>query len=66
VRKDCQRQGIGRALLGRLANWFAAHDRRKICVGIDLESPYKSFYEKHGAAYINAHWLVWDDIGRVA
>jgi len=63
VLKDYQGQGIGTCLLARLAHWFVAHDRRTVCVGIHPDNPYKRFYEKHGARYINKHWLVWDDIG---
>jgi len=59
------RRGIGAELLRRLAAWFIAHQRRKICVGIDPASSYKRFYEKLGARYINQHWLVWDDIACV-
>jgi len=61
-----QRQQIGTELLKRLASWFAAHGRRTICVGVEPANPYWRFYEKHGARYINKHWLVWDDIGAVA
>lgn len=65
VLKDFQGRGAGAELLKRLAAWFVAHQRRKICVGIDPASPYKRFYEKHGAHYMNPHWLVWDDIACV-
>jgi GNAT superfamily N-acetyltransferase len=66
VRASHQRQQIGTELLKRLASWFAAHGRRTICVGVEPANPYWRFYEKHGARYINKHWLVWDDIGAVA
>jgi GNAT superfamily N-acetyltransferase len=65
VLKDFQGRGVGAELLRRLAAWFVAHQRRTICVGIDPASPYKRFYEKHGARTINQHWLVWDDIACV-
>jgi GNAT superfamily N-acetyltransferase len=65
VLKDFQGRGVGAELLKQLAAWFVAHKRRKICVGIDPASPYKRFYEKHGAHFINPHWLVWDDIACV-
>lgn len=64
VRKEFQRCGIGVSLLDQLARWFVAHERRAVCVGIDSANPYKKFYEKHGARYINRHWLIWDDIGQ--
>lgn len=60
-----QRQGIGTALLMRLAEWFTAQDRRCVCVGIEPGNPYRRFYQKHGARYLNPHWLQWDDIGAV-
>ena len=65
VRKSYHKRGIGTALLERLAGWFVAHNRRSVCVGIDPNNPYKRFYEKHGARYLNEHWLIWDDIGAV-
>lgn len=49
VLKDHQGQGLGTSLLMRLAAWFAFHDRRSVCVGIDPANPYKRFYEKYGA-----------------
>ena len=65
ILKDFQGRGVGAELLKRLAAWFITHQRRKICVGIDPASPYKRFYEKHGARRINPHWLVWEDIACV-
>ncbi|MGD0438045.1 MAG: GNAT family N-acetyltransferase [Bryobacteraceae bacterium] len=65
VLKEFQGRGIGTALLTRLAEWFVGNKRRCVCVGINPKNPYKRFYDKHGARAINAHWLVWDDIGSV-
>lgn len=65
VLKEYQGRGIGAALLKRLAEWFVGNKRLSVCVGIDPFNPYKKFYEKHGARYINQHWLAWDDIGSV-
>ena len=62
VLSEHQRQGIGTALLLDLARWFAGYGRRKVCVGIEPTNPFRRFYEKQGARYINKHWLVWDDI----
>ncbi len=65
VLSDYQSQGIGTALLARLAGWFIAHGRRSVCVGVDPANPYRRFYEKHAARYLNQHWLVWDDIAAI-
>jgi GNAT superfamily N-acetyltransferase len=65
VLKNYQGCGIGTALLERLAGWFVENKRRSVCVGVDPANPYKRFYEKHGARYINEHWLAWGDIGMV-
>jgi GNAT superfamily N-acetyltransferase len=65
VLKEHHGKGIGTSLLMHLAGWFGNHDRRAVCVGIDPANPYRRFYEKHGARYLNKHWLVWDDIGVV-
>jgi GNAT superfamily N-acetyltransferase len=61
-----QRRRIGGELLKRLAGWFAARGQRSICVGVEPTNPYRRFYEKHGARYLDEHWLVWDDISAVA
>ena len=66
ILKDFQRRGVGSALLAKLADWFVTNHRRTVCVGIEPANPYKQFYEKRGARYINPHWLVWDDIGALA
>jgi len=58
-------RGIGTELLRLLAEWFVSHGRQRICVGVDPNNPFQRFYVKHGAAYINEHWLVWEDIGGV-
>lgn len=65
VLKEHHGKGIGTSLLMYLSGWFANHDRRAVCVGIDPANPYRRFYEKHGARDLNKHWLVWDDIGTV-
>jgi GNAT superfamily N-acetyltransferase len=58
---DYQRQGIGTALLRRVAEWLALQRARRLCVGIERANPYQVFYAKHGAAYLNEHWMFWDD-----
>ena len=62
VLKEHHRSGIGTLLLLHLADWFVTRHRRAICVGVDPANPYRRFYEKHGARYLNKHWLLWDDI----
>jgi len=56
-----RRQGIARKLVKLLANWFIQNKARRICV--DGSGP---FYEKLGAAQLNEHWMIWNDIGQVS
>jgi GNAT superfamily N-acetyltransferase len=60
VLKSYHRKGIGTALWKLLEGWFEANGRRKVCVGIEPDNPYRRFYEKHGARYRNRHWMEWD------
>ncbi|WP_184543586.1 GNAT family N-acetyltransferase [Mucilaginibacter sp. FT3.2] len=60
--KPYQRSGIGTLLLKQALNWATTLNAQSLCVGIAPENPYKAFYLKHGAAFINPHWLVWNDV----
>lgn len=62
VLRTWQRQGIGSALFSAMAEWLVASGARRVCVGIAAENPYRGFYEKHGARYLNPHWMYWSDI----
>ncbi len=57
-----QRKGIGSALLSSFADWLVSMSALRLCVGIAAENPYRAFYEKHGACYLNEHWLYWCDV----
>jgi hypothetical protein len=50
-----------------LVEWFVQHQAARICVNCapDNERAFR-FYTRHGAAPMNEHWLLWDDIGRHA
>lgn len=62
VLREHQRNGIGSALLAELADWLIQAGAYKLCVGIASENPYRVFYSRHGAHYLNDHWMFWDDI----
>ncbi len=63
VAGDVRRRGTGAALLKCLAEWFALHGARRVCVDVDPGNvAARSLYRKHGAVDLNAHWLVWPDI----
>lgn len=58
-----RRRGIATALLGLMAEWFAAADARKVCVNVDADSPGATpFYESTGAVRRKPFWHQWDDI----
>src|SRR5438067_107900 len=55
-------EGIASELLRRQAEWFVNQAALRICV--DPGNPNaRDFYAHHGAHNLNAHWMVWDDIG---
>ena len=67
VISDQRRTGVARGLLLKLAAWFTDHGARRICVDADPDNPAaRAFYRKNGAEDLNAHWLVWPDITRIA
>ena len=58
-----QRLGIASALLRRQAEWFIAQNTTRVCVDVQPDNSIaRSFYAKHGAAPLNPHWMVWNDI----
>ena len=61
-----RRSGIATELLWRLAAWFVRQGALKICVDVNDDSPAaRSFYSRHGAQAIDAHWMVWPDLRRL-
>ena len=62
VLREHQRKGVGSILLLALVEWLVSASVSRLCVGIAAENPYRSFYVKHGASYLNEHWMYWTDI----
>ena len=59
--------GIASTLLHMLFKWFIAQNAFRICVDVDPANlTARKFYNKHGAAELNKHWLVWNNIDIVA
>lgn len=63
--KQYQRQGIGTELLRHFLTWLHQYPVKSLCVGIDDGNPYQRFYYKHGGAYLNDHWIHWEDIDTI-
>jgi GNAT superfamily N-acetyltransferase len=62
-----RRTGVAAALLRVLASWFSQQNAKRVCVDADPENPgARAFYKKYGAEDLNAHWLVWPDIRKLA
>lgn len=61
VVRDHRRTGVASELLRLLSAWFAEHGARRICVDVGDDRA-RSFYRRHGAVHLNAHWMVWDDL----
>jgi len=55
--------GVASELLRLLAAWFVDQNAFRICVDVDPANTIaRRFYLGHGAATLNPHWLVWDNI----
>jgi GNAT superfamily N-acetyltransferase len=63
VSPDYRGQGVATELLRELADWFASHNARRICVDVQpRNATARTFYTRHGAEPLNDHWLVWENI----
>ncbi|MBV9852827.1 MAG: GNAT family N-acetyltransferase [Armatimonadetes bacterium] len=63
VAPECRRSGTASELLRLLAAWFVRQGASRVCVNVDPNNmPARRFYARHGAAPLNEHWLVWNDI----
>ena len=57
--------GISSELLRLLATWFVEQHALRICVDVDPTNTLaRRFYMRYGAEHLNAHWLIWHDIGK--
>lgn len=60
-----RRQGVGAALIGKLAGWFVARKAMRVCVNVDpSNAPALWFFGAMGASAKDEHWLEWLDIGQ--
>ena len=66
ILREHQRKGIGSTLLSSLAAWLVSQGVTSLCVGIAPENSYRAFYLKHGARYLNAHWMYWSHLPPLA
>jgi len=58
-----RRCGVASGLLHRLAMWFQEHHASRVCVNVAVSNVVaRRFYARNGAAVMNQHWLVWQDI----
>ncbi len=58
---EFRKAGIASELLHLLAKWFVDRNAFYICVDPGSEQS-KKFYARHGAEYLNEHWMAWKDI----
>jgi ribosomal protein S18 acetylase RimI-like enzyme len=64
VARAHRERGVGSTLLRAIAGWFVQTSATNVCVDVDPANlSARRLYESHGARELNAHWLVWDDIG---
>jgi ribosomal protein S18 acetylase RimI-like enzyme len=63
IRSDYRNRGSASQLLGLLAEWFVAHDERRVCVDVEPSNEIaRRFYARHGAVDLKPRWMVWSDI----
>jgi GNAT superfamily N-acetyltransferase len=62
VRSGDQARGVGTALLWEVVERLRRDGSRSLCVGYDINNPYKRFYRKHGAVEVNPFWAVWREL----
>ena len=66
VTPECRSRGIASQLLRLLADWFVAHEARRVCVDVEpFNNAARRFYAGQGAEDLKPHWMVWKDIGDV-
>ena len=59
-----RRKGVSTKLLQLLAAWFVERSALSVCVDCAPDNTVaQNFYRRNGAETLNAHWLVWKDIG---
>lgn len=62
VSPEHRRLGVATELLRMVMSWFGERKASSICVDVDPENQgARAFYHRHGAVYLNSHWLVWDE-----
>src|SRR5258708_14658169 len=67
VAPDHRGRGIAGSLLVAMANWFKQQKARRVCVDVLPENTLaRRLYSAHGAVPLNPHWMVWEDITRMA
>ena len=55
-------KGVGSALLRLMAAWFVEQGATHVCIDPANDAA-RGFYALNGASDLNAHWMVWPDIG---
>jgi ribosomal protein S18 acetylase RimI-like enzyme len=63
IRSQYRGRGIASELFRHLAEWFVAHDARRVCVDVEPSNQIaRRFYARRGAENLKSHWMVWKDI----
>lgn len=57
---EYQGMGVSGQLLTKMMEWFSEQNITSICVNVEPDNEKAiQFYKKHGAEYLNEHWMVW-------
>lgn len=66
IKQRYRGRGIAAELLRRLSRWFVRHKALRVCVDVEPSNEVaRRFYQRHGAAHLKPHWMVWNDIRKV-
>jgi ribosomal protein S18 acetylase RimI-like enzyme len=63
IRPQYRGRGIASKLLRRLSEWFVKHNALRVYVDVEPSNKIaRRFYQRHGAADLKPHWMIWEDI----
>jgi GNAT superfamily N-acetyltransferase len=63
VAQERRGSGIAGQLLVVMARWFVEQGAFRVCVDVEPKNTIaRGLYARYGAARLNHHWMVWEDV----
>jgi GNAT superfamily N-acetyltransferase len=67
IRPQYRRRGVASGLLRLIAGWFRDQGAGRICVDVAPSAvDARAFYSAPGAVELKPHWMIWEDIRKLA